>query len=110
MTSNAQTTEETPKSMNIIGSTPPEKFKTDSSTTPRKRRENVNDKAERYLREGRLRVVRVDGNLIVAKCRGGGVIYDLGHDPKAMQYRCTCPARGPCAHLVALQRVTAVER
>jgi uncharacterized Zn finger protein len=109
MTPTAETTPETATSTPSTSSPENENAPTASPTT-RVRRENVNDKAERYLREGRLRVVRVDGNLIVAKCRGGGIIYDLGFDPKLQQYRCTCPARGPCAHLVALQRVTAVER
>jgi uncharacterized Zn finger protein len=71
----------------------------------------VRDKGARLLTSGRLRVVKVDGNLIVAECRGdSGEVYKLGHDRRRMQYRCTCPARGPCAHLTALWLVTAVER
>jgi uncharacterized Zn finger protein len=75
------------------------------------RRENVRDKAKRLLVSGRLRVIKVDGNLIVAECRGdSGEIYKLGYDPKKQQYRCTCPSRGPCSHEYALWAVTAVER
>lgn len=82
-----------------------------SSITPRKRRENVRDKGARLLTSGRLRVVKVRGNLVVAKCRGdSGGLYDLGYDPIRKQWRCTCEARGPCSHLTALWLVTAVER
>lgn len=77
-----------------------------------KRRENVWDKAFRLLEEGRLRVTRVDGNVIEAVCRGdSGAIYHLRHDPNDVPFwDCSCPARTDCSHLRALQRVTAVER
>lgn len=72
-------------------------------------RENVDAKGRRLLTEGRLLVKKVDGRMIVAQCRGDhGEMYDLGHDPKNGQWRCTCPARGRCSHLVALQLVTAL--
>lgn len=72
-------------------------------------RENVDEKGRRLLTEGRLQVARVDpdARLIVAKCRGdSGEIYDLGFDPRSNEWRCTCEARGNCAHLVALKLVT----
>ena len=75
------------------------------------KRENVRQKGARLLVSGRLRVVKVDGNLIVAECRGdSGEVYKLGFDPRKKQFRCTCAAMGPCSHLHALWAVTAVER
>ena len=74
------------------------------------KRENAKDKGRRLLVTGRLRVVKVDGALIIAECRGdSGAIYHLGHEPEARKpWRCTCPAVGPCSHLSALWAVTAV--
>ena len=69
-------------------------------------RENVEAKGRRYLLEGRLTVERVDGRSVVASCRGNGDVYKLGFDPRARSWRCACPARRRCAHLVALQLVT----
>ena len=76
--------------------------------------ERIETKAKRLLAEGRLVVRRVEkrtdgrgGSLIVASCRGdSGAEYDLGYDPWRDQWRCTCPARGRCAHLTALMLVT----
>lgn len=67
-------------------------------------REGVEAKGRRYLVEGRLRVTRLDERTVAAVCRGGGAIYALGHDGEA--WSCSCPARGRCAHLIALQLVT----
>ena len=79
------------------------------SSPPRRGRENAATKALRLLTEGRLRVTRVRGDLIVAECRGdSGQVYHLGHDPRNLQWRCTCEARGRCSHLIALQLVTAL--
>ena len=64
-------------------------------------RESAEAKGRRYLVEGRLRLRRVEGALIEADCRGGGATYELGHDLHG--WWCDCPARGRCAHLVALQ-------
>jgi uncharacterized Zn finger protein len=69
-------------------------------------RENVEAKARRYLVEGRLVVAVVDGRRIVASCRGDGDVHRLGYDPARHEWRCTCPARGSCSHLVALRLVT----
>lgn len=77
----------------------------------RRSRTNVRDKAARLLLQGRLRVVKVDGDLVVAECRGdSGGVYSLGFDPKVRQWRCTCEARTACSHLHSLWAVTAVER
>lgn len=73
-------------------------------------RENAHDKSKRLLLSGRLRVTRVDGNIIVAECRGdSGEVYHLGHDPNDVPFwSCSCPARTACSHLRALHAVTAV--
>jgi uncharacterized Zn finger protein len=65
------------------------------------------DKARRLLIEGRLVVDRVDGDLIVATCRGdSGEVYGLTYRPEAREWFCTCPARTTCSHLKALMLVT----
>jgi hypothetical protein len=83
---------------------------TGTESSPRRRgRENAATKALRLLTEGRLRVKRVEGDLVIATCKGdSGRIYDLGFDPRNAQWRCTCEARSVCSHLRALQLVTAV--
>lgn len=63
-------------------------------------RESVDAKGRRYVSEGRLAIARVDEHGVEASCRGGGAVYELGHDGEA--WWCSCPARGRCAHLVAL--------
>ena len=77
-----------------------------------KTRENATMKAQRLLLSGRLRVTRVDGNVIQALCRGdSGEVYRLGHDPEDVPFwSCSCPAKTDCSHLRALWMVTAVER
>lgn len=67
------------------------------------------EKSNRLLVEGRLRVLRVDGNLIVAECLGdSGMVYDVSY--VGARWSCSCPARVDCSHLRALQRVVKVER
>ena len=70
-------------------------------------REPVEVKAARYLREGRLTVVRRDGDLVVATCQGtSGAVYELGHDPARPGFwPCSCPSSGRCAHVTALMLV-----
>ena len=79
--------------------------KKSDKTTSRGTRENKVDKALRYLKEARLTVVMVEGDVVHAECRGdSGSIYQLGfHDN---HWSCDCPARVDCSHLIALQRVT----
>jgi uncharacterized Zn finger protein len=72
-------------------------------------RETVRDKGLRYLAEGRLVIQVVKGDLIQAWCRGGGEVYPLGWNLRRGWW-CDCPARGPCAHLFALQLVTVTDR
>lgn len=72
--------------------------------------ENVEQKARRYLAEGRITVMSVAGpnGLIVAEARGTEGIYHLGFDPTKNQWRCTCRSgrKGRCSHLTALKLVT----
>jgi uncharacterized Zn finger protein len=68
-------------------------------------RETVTDKSARYLAEARLTVLRVDGDDVLAICRGSSRMYQLGHD-RASGWWCNCPARAQCAHLLALMAVT----
>ncbi len=70
-------------------------------------REPVHVKARRYLVEGRLIVSHVGESEIRATCRGGGDEYQLAF-AAGRGWSCSCPARSLCAHLVALQLVTAV--
>jgi len=67
-------------------------------------REAVDEKGRRYLTEGRLRVHTARPGAIVAECRGNGQVYQLGWSAQA-GWMCECPARGRCAHLVALELV-----
>ena len=69
-------------------------------------RESAEAKGRRYLTEGRPEVELVDGRKVIARCRGADDIWKLGYDPRARAWRCACPARGRCAHLIALQLVT----
>lgn len=73
--------------------------------------ENVEQKARRYLTEGRLTVTSVvvdPGGLIVAEARGVDGVYNLGYDPRNSQWRCTCRSgrKGHCSHIIALKLVT----
>lgn len=72
-------------------------------------REGAREKGLRYLAEGRLVVEVVKGDLVQARCRGAGEIYPLGWNVRSGWW-CDCPARGPCAHLHALQSVTVTDR
>lgn len=67
-------------------------------------RETIEQKASRYLSEGRLTVRSRSGHTVEATCTGGD-LYRLGHAPGDGWF-CDCPAfANPCAHLVALQLV-----
>ena len=87
-----------------------EDFLIDLNLLPKKRND-ARHKAMRLLVSGRLRVLRVEGRLVVAECRGdSGGTYKLGHDPRKSQWRCTCPARTDCSHLRALWAVVSLEK
>lgn len=72
--------------------------------TSRMTREITVAKGRRYLAEGRLTVIRVDGDLADAVVQGDTGQHHVGHDPDG--WHCTCPARGRCSHIAALQLVT----
>ena len=68
-------------------------------------RETAAAKSARYVLEGRLLIVEVDGDRIGALCRGDGALYNVGYE--AGEWRCDCLARSrQCAHLRALRLVT----
>jgi hypothetical protein len=46
---------------------------------------------------------QLDALSIEASCRGGGAVYELGHN--GADWWCSCLALGRCTHLVALQLV-----
>jgi uncharacterized Zn finger protein len=71
-------------------------------------RESAEAKGRRYLVEGRLRIHTVDGASVIASCRGSGEVHWQRSGPTT-GWHCSCPARGRCAHLIALGLVVAVE-
>ena len=74
-------------------------------------REPIDVKAARYLREGRLTVLRRDGDLVIAECAGADGLYQLGHSPdRPGVWSCSCRATGRCAHTVALMLVVVPRR
>lgn len=74
-------------------------------TGSRGTRENKQDKGTRLLTHGRLTVTKVDGDRVVAECRGdSGEVYELGYENG--RWSCSCLARTDCSHLSALWRVT----
>ncbi len=66
-------------------------------------RESVQDKAHRYLIEGRVIVDRVADGAVSARVRGDGNVWRVRYRHRA--WRCDCPARGRCAHLLAVGHV-----
>ena len=66
-------------------------------------RENIQTKGRRYLIEGRLSVRLVSHSQVVASCRGTGEVWTVGYQRGG--WYCTCPAKGRCSHLEALQLV-----
>lgn len=87
------------------GKSPEPTGKTSTGTASRATRESKADKGLRYIKEGRLTVTRVDGDVVRAECRGGsGEVYTLGYENG--HWNCSCLARVDCSHLSALWRVT----
>jgi uncharacterized Zn finger protein len=70
-------------------------------------RENAFTKSDRYLVSGRLRVERVQDDLVVASVLGDeGDLYRVRWDRERRSWACSCPALGlRCAHVLALARV-----
>lgn len=71
-------------------------------------RESADAKGRRYVAEGRLTVLAVDGDIIRAMVRGAGEFYELGHDPSG--WYCDCPASTRCSHIHALMLVCVANR
>lgn len=72
-------------------------------------RENADVKARRYLGEGRVIAREIDeyAGTAMADVRGDGAIWIVGRDEGG--WFCDCPARGRCAHQLALDLIVAVE-
>lgn len=68
-------------------------------------RENAQTKSLRYLVEGRVLIRFVDDTQVRAQVRGRE-IYTVEHAP-GRGWSCTCPARGRCAHRLAVAHVVA---
>ncbi len=66
-------------------------------------RENRETKARRILVEGRLAVGLYDSMRVEATCRGTEEVHRLGF--VSGSWWCSCPARGRCSHITALQLV-----
>jgi hypothetical protein len=70
-------------------------------------RESLREKALRYISEGRLQVVLVNGERIEANVRGTDTTHRVGYQRGG--WWCSCEAHRfgqRCSHLAALQLVT----
>lgn len=68
---------------------------------------STEEKARRYLRDGRVRILEVTVDLVAAEVEGSGdrpyrVVWTLEGG-----WRCTCPAFVGCSHRHAVMMVTA---
>ena len=71
-------------------------------------REDAESKAKRYLSEGRIIIVRVSDDRLLARVRGDGSVWLVMFEGGV--WSCPCPARtDQCSHLRAVRLVTAVE-
>jgi uncharacterized Zn finger protein len=69
-------------------------------------RENAATKARRLLGEGRVRVLASSERegYVSAQVRGdSAAIYGCGYEEGA--WWCSCPAKGACSHMLALQLI-----
>ena len=70
-------------------------------------RENAEAKARRYLGEGRIVLVSVSDDRVLARVRGDGQVWLVMFEGGA--WSCSCPAKtDQCSHLRAVRLVTAV--
>jgi len=69
-------------------------------------RETLEEKAARYLGEGRVRVLAMTPDGVSAKVRGSGnAVYNTRRESR--RWACDCPAwRRECCHVQALRLVT----
>ena len=71
-------------------------------------RETAVSKADRLLLEGRVVIVEVNRQGVVAKVRGEGRVHTTLYSAGA--WTCTCEVRtDACSHLHAVRRVVAVD-
>lgn len=68
-------------------------------------RESADDKARRYLTEGRVTVVAVAAERVDAIVKGDGALWQVTY--RRGGWHCPCPSRGRCAHLLALGLIVA---
>lgn len=68
-------------------------------------KESVTAKAHRYLTEGRVIVSIAAPGTVSAAVRGDAEVYHVAYERGG--WHCSCPARGRCAHLLAVGLVTA---
>jgi uncharacterized Zn finger protein len=70
-------------------------------------RENAEQKAKRYLGEGRLQLIGMSNDRVLAQVRGDGRTYLVRFEDDV--WSCPCPAlTDQCSHLKALRLITAV--
>lgn len=71
-------------------------------------REGAQQKARRYLLEGRIMIRSVGPQGVRAHVRGQGSVYNVAYEAGG-GWRCSCPARTPrCCHVIAVQLVVVV--
>lgn len=74
-------------------------------------RENAAAKARRLLVEARVRILSAneDNGHVSAEVRGDTArVYAVDYEAGEGGWSCTCPARGACAHLQAVQLIFVV--
>ena len=71
--------------------------------------ETPEERASRYLADGRVRVVRVDAQGAEATCRGHRATYRVGYSP-ADGWWCDCDTSWVCPHMLALAMITGAPR
>lgn len=67
-------------------------------------RETVDGKARRLLAEGRVLISDGGRKRVLASVAGESAVYVVAYS--AGSWWCSCPARGRCAHRVAVELVT----
>lgn len=65
-------------------------------------------KAGRLLRTGRVTVLAVDLDQVLADVDGDSGRYQVAWRSDTGRWTCTCPARGDCSHVLAVKLITRV--
>ena len=71
--------------------------------------ETPDERASRYLADGRVRVLRVDAQGAEATCRGHRATYRVGYS-RADGWWCDCDTSWVCPHMLALAMITGAPR